>query len=287
MGLILVYAIFMFFGKSHIRKEHIIPLCIIPVFGPFVAWMIEYMIASGKHGAQSPDLARLALDDDILWITLRSFREKGDLVPLEEAVLINDVKVRRRSMLETLYSDPVKYLGVLNVAKYNEDRETSHYATTTISKAQKDFQLAIQKRAADAERFPDDAAVLDAYIEMLRKYIQSGLLEEKLLTNLRTVYLTTLDKKLAIVPDDRISLTEKLRNAVELHDYTSAFDTGLLLRKFWPEDEQTWIEVLRVCVEGKDRAQLLQTIEEIQHLEIIWTEQGREQVNPWMKMMEI
>jgi hypothetical protein len=277
----------MFFGKSHIRKEHIIPLCIIPVFGPFVAWMIEYMIRSGKHGAKRPDLARLALDDDILWITLRSFREKGDLVPLEEAVLINEVKVRRRSMLETLYSDPVKYLSILNVAKYNEDRETSHYATTTISKAQKDFQLAVQKHAVEAERYPDNPEVLDGYIEILRRYIQSGLLEEKLLTNLRTVYSKTLDKKLAILPDDRMALTEKLRNAVELHDYTSAFETGLLLRKHWPEDEQTWIEVLRVSVEAKDRAQLLQTIEEIQNLEIIWTEQGREQVNPWLKMTTI
>ena len=283
--LALAYAILILFGRSRLRKEYIIPLCFIPIFGPFAALVIEFMILAGEQGRRNSDLERLALDDDILWTTLRSFHEKGDLVPLEEAVLIDEVKIRRRSMLETLYGDPIKYLDVLNVAKHNEDIETSHYATTTISKAQKDFQLSIQKYALELESHPDDPKVLDAYIETLRKYIQSGLLEESLLRNLRIVYSKVLDRKLVMVKQDKNALIEKLRNAVELEDYAGAFDTSHLLSKYWPEDEQTWIEVLRVCVEGKDYAQLKKTIEEVRHREIVWTEQGGEQLSPWMKMV--
>lgn len=285
LGLILVYLLCILLGKSHLRKEHILPLCLIPVFGPFVALMIEFMIFSGKQGERSPDMERLTLNDDILWTTLRSFHEKRDVVPLEEAVLIDEVKVRRRSMLETLYADPFKYLDVLNVAKYNEDRETSHYATTTISKAQKDFQLAIQKRAAEVERHPHDPQVIDAYIEMLGKYIDSGLLEKNLLRNLRIVYARALDQKLAMQEFDKDTLTKKLRNAIELGDYDCALEISHLLKQTWPEDEQTWVEVLRVCVEGNDPAALHKAIEEIRRTEIIWTEQGREQVSPWAKML--
>jgi len=280
----LAYTIFIVFGRSHLRKEYVIPLCLIPVFGPLTALMVEFMIIWGKQGTRSPNLERLTFEDDILWVTLRSFHEKGDLVPLEEAVLIDEVKVRRRSMLETLYADPFKYLDVLNVAKYNEDIETSHYATTTISKAQKDFQLSIQKHAAEVERRPDDPKVLDPYIEMLSKYIQSGLLEENLLKNLRVVYSKMLDRKLVMAKDDKHLLIEKLRNAVELKDYDCAFNVSLLLRQYWPEDEQTWIELLRVCVEGNDCEQLKKTIEDIQCNRIIWTKQGREQVSSWMKI---
>lgn len=282
--LVLIYAIFILLGRSHLRKEHIIPLCLIPVVGILTALTVEYMIFSRKQGQRRPDMERLTLDDEILWITLRSFKEKSDLVPLEEAVLINEVKIRRRSMLETLYADPFKYLDVLNVAKYNDDIETSHYATTTISKAQKDFQLAIQKHAAEVEYHPEDMDALDAYLEILRKYINSGLLEEHLLRNLRIVYSKVLNKKLTLVADDKNALIEKLRNAVELKDYATALDTSHLLKQYWPEDEQTWVESLRVCVEGNDRIQLEKTIEEIQHTDIIWTEEGREQVSPWMKM---
>jgi hypothetical protein len=280
--LILVYAVFILLGRSHLRKEHIVPLCLIPVVGILVAWTIEFMMVSDKQGHKRPDMERLALDDDILWATLRSSTENRDLVPLEEAVLINEVKVRRRSMLETLYADPFKYLDVLNVAKYNEDIETSHYATTTISKAQKDFQLAIQKRAAQVEHHPDDLAALEAYLDILQKYIHSGLLEEHLLRNLRIVYSKALDKKLAVAADDKYALIEKLRNAVELKDYASAFDTSRLLKTYWPEDEQTWVEALRVCIEGNDRLELKELIEEIERTEIVWTEQGREQISPWI-----
>lgn len=283
--LIIVYMTFIFAGKSHLRKEHVLPLCFIPVFGPFTALVIELMIFSGKQGKRNLELERLALNDDILWTTLTSFHEKSDLVPLEEAVLIDEVKVRRRSMLETLYADPFKYLDVLNKAKYNEDVETSHYATTTIAKAQKDFQLSIQKHAIEFENRPNDLEVLDTYIEFIRKYIHSGLLEENLLKNLRLLYSKILDRKLEMVKDDKKALTEKLRNAIALKDYACAFDISQLLRKSWPEDEQTWIELLHVCVEGKDGEQLKKALKEIENTKILWTEQGREQVSPWIKTM--
>jgi hypothetical protein len=231
-------------------------------------------------------MERLGLDD-ILWTSLRSFHEKSDLVPLEEAVLINDVKVRRKSMLETLYGDSSKYLDVLNIAKYNEDIETSHYATTTISKAQKDFQLSVQKHAIDVERHPDDPEILDIYLEILRKYIQSGLLEENLLRNLRLVYAKMLDHMLAMQEDNKNALIEKLRNSVELQDFTSAFNTGVLLKQYWPEDEQTWIELVRVYVEAKDSAKLKETIGEIQRKKIIWSEQARELLHPWMSTLTL
>lgn len=282
--LALIYAIFIILGISQLRKEYIIPLCLIPIFGILLALTVELLLFTRKQGIKNPDIEIQGLGDDILWATLKSFHEKRDLVPLEEAVLIDEVNVRRKSMLETLYADPDKYLSVLNTAKYSDDIEISHYATTTISKAQKDFQLAIQRNAVEVERHPNDSKVVDAYLEILGRYIQSGLLEEGLLRNIRIEYARALDKKLAIEHDDKNALIEKLRNAVELQDFTSATETGWLLKEYWPQDEQTWIEYLRVCVEGNDEAELRKTIEEIEQQNILWTEQGRAQLKPWAKV---
>jgi hypothetical protein len=280
----LVFTVFILSGKSHLRKEHIILLYLIPIFGPFAALIIELMIIFGKQGKTPVDLEPLNLGDDILWKTLKSFHEKGDLVPLEEAILIDEAKIRRRFMLDILYSDPYKYLDILNIAKYNDDIETSHYATTTISKAQKDFQISVQKLAAEVENHPENLMALDSYIEILGKYIKSGLLEEHLLKNLRLVYSTILDRKLRKVEGDKKTLIEKLRNNLELKNYTTAFETGDLLKKFFPKDEETWIEVLRVCVEGKDAVQLQETIDEIRSNDIGWTRQGRDQISPWFEV---
>jgi hypothetical protein len=130
--LTLAYSAFIFSGKSHLRKEQIIPIFFVPIFGPITAFVTEMLNILNIQGTKPVELESSSLGDDILWVTLKSFHEKGDIVPLEEAILINDVKVRRRSMLETLYTDPLKYLDILNIAKYNDDVETSHYATTTI-----------------------------------------------------------------------------------------------------------------------------------------------------------
>jgi len=271
--------------KSHLGLEYIVVLLFVPLFGLLSLAIIEYMNIFDKQGKVAIDLDPINLGDDILWKPLKSFHEKGDLVPLEEAILINESKVRRRFMLETLYSDPYKYLDVLNIAKFNDDSETSHYATTTISKAQKDFQISVQKLAVEFEKHPDNVSIINQYIEILGKYIKSGLLEEHLLKNLRLVYSKALDKRLQLIPDDRTALVEKVRNFVDLQEYDSAFETSELLRRKFPLEEETWIESLRVCVEGSDSARLMETVNEILRTDIVWTKEGKERVSPWVKVV--
>ena len=276
------YSVFILSGKSHLRRELIAPIFFLPVFGLVTAFTIEMLNYLNVQGTKPVELEQLSLGEDILWISLKSFHEKGDIVPLEEAILINDVKARRKAVLETLYTDPLKYLDILNIAKYNEDVETSHYATTTISKAQKDFHLAIQKLAVQVENNPDDLDLLDEYIETLDKYIESGLLEEHLLKNLRIVYSKALDKKLENVKNDRDTMIKKIRNCIKLSEYNSAFEIGDYLIENWREDERSWIEAIRMCVDGQDGDRLEKVLAKMRNQKINWTRDGKEQVKVWL-----
>ena len=186
-------------------------------------------------------------------------------------------------MLETLYEDPLKYLDVLMLAKNNEDVETSHYATTTISHAQKRFQVAIQNLAVAVENDRNNITLLDNYLETLEKYIESNLLEEHLLRNMRIVYNEALDKKLARIKNDKMTLIRKIKNSIELGDYASAFSASDLLIEHYPKDEQVWIEAVRVCVEGSDNNRLLEILDQVQKTSLIWSKQGKEQIGPWLR----
>ena len=270
-------------GKTTLRKEQIIPMLLLPFFGPFMVLVIEFLNVLGEQGNRPIDLEHLDTSKDILWKALKNYHEKGDLVPLEEAILINDVKTRRKFMLETLYDDPMKYWDVIMLAKNNPDVETSHYATTTIAYVQKRFQVSMQELAVEVEKNPDDIEMLNKYLETIKKYLESGLLEEHLLRNLRIVYGKNLDKKLAKVENDKFSLAEKIRNCIELRDYTAAYETCDLLVNYWPEDEQSWIEAVRVCIEGEDTTLLKQRLLEIQARKINWTQHGKEQIAPWLQ----
>ena len=186
-------------------------------------------------------------------------------------------------MLETLYTDPLKYLDVLNIAKYNDDIETSHYATTTLSKAQKDFHLSIQKLEVALEAEPDNQSLLDKYLETLENYIKSKLLEEHLLRNLQIVYAKALDKKLEHSTNDLNTLIKKTRNSIDLAEYNLAFEVSDLLISTWPENENSWIESVRACIDSKDSSRLEEIILKMKKQKINWTKEGRESVKVWLE----
>lgn len=287
--LILVHAcltlacIFLILSKrTSLKKEHIVPIILLPITGPGMALTIELLELSSKQGKTPLPLAQISPEEDILWTALKSYHESGDIVPLEEAILIDDPKTRRKFMLQTLYEDPLKYLDILMLAKNNDDVETSHYATTTIAHMQREFHLATQNLADKVKNNPEDAGLLERYIDTLDKYIVSGLLEEHLLRNMRLEYKEVLDRKLAKARNDRQTLIRKLRNSLALRDYISALSASNTLKEEWPYDEQTWIEAMRVCVESGDHKHLSEILGEIRANRINWTKQGKEQVSAWV-----
>lgn len=268
--------------KTSLRKEHIVPIVLLPIAGPGMALTIELLNLLEKEGKTPLPLAQVSPEEDILWRTLKSYHETGDIVPLEEAILIDDPKNRRKFMLQTLYEDPLKYLDILMLAKNNDDVETSHYATTTIANTQRQFHLATQNLAAVVQKHPENIQALDEYIETLEKYIVSGLLEEHLLRNMRLEYQGVLDRKLARTQHDRQTLIRKLRNSLALGDYPAALDASAILKEEWPHDEQTWIEAVRVCVEGRDHERLVEVLSEIRASQVNWTGHGKEQLGAWV-----
>jgi hypothetical protein len=280
--LALVYSLLILKRISRLRKEFIIPLFFVPVFGILSAIAIELINTRKKQVLQTLDLHKFTLNDDIYWKTIRNRKDDQNIVPLEEAMIINDEKVRRKLMLDALFDDPKKYLDVLMIARNNEDIETAHYATTTIAKIQREFQLEIQKLTVELEENPGDQDILDQIILAHEKYIESGILKDYLLRRQRVIYARVLDQKLAAQKYDKATIIRKIHNSLQLRDFNTAFEAGDVLKSNWPMEEETWIEVLRVCVESKDKNRLKETIDEIRLGKILWTKQGREQVTPWL-----
>lgn len=278
----LVYTILILLRKSHLGYDHIIPIICVPVFGILAAFLIEY-IKWKKELAEGPvDLHSFTLDNNPYWKNIISRKEDENIVPLEEAILINNDQTRRRLMLEALYDDPRKYLDVLMVSRNNEDIETAHYATTTIVKIQRGFQLEVQKLEAAVNDDPDDIALLDQYLDVLEKYIESGVLEDHLLKRQRIHYAMMLQKKLNMKPDDKTAMIKSIHNSIKMDDLQNAAKFAELLKASHPDDEDTWIESIKVSVESQNSAQLRKTLAEIRNLNIDWSKQGRELVEPWL-----
>ena len=280
-----IYALFILTGRSRLKYEYLVLILFVPIVGSLVGLIAELHAHLSGNNLKSIDMLSLNLEEDILWKSLKNINEKGNLVPLEEALIINDNKTRREIILNALFDDPTKYLDILMVARHNDDTETSHYATAVITHTQRNFQLSIQKLSQEIDQNPDNLELLDKFINALDLFIHSGLLEEISLESQRMILSEALNKKLLLVPNDLDNLILKIGNHIELGDYIIAEKTLNLLKEYWPEEERTWIEALRFCYETNDQDKLKKVIKEIEEKNIKWSVPSYEIIKPWLRVV--
>jgi len=281
----LLYAAFIFLGKSTLTPANILPILLIPGFGLLAALVAEWQNRSGpgeKSFNENPGM--LSLTEDIYWKTIQRREETQSIVPLEEALVVNDRQTRKKLIFEMLLDDPMKNIDILLLARENNDADTAHYANTTIAKIQRGFQLQLQKLAVDYEKNPGDEITLDRYIDVLGRFIESGLSEAYLQHKQRLIFAELLDHKIAQTGPGKIVLQKKIQNALELKDFSSAFEAVEELKTIYPDDQNTWVHLLLVSVETRDSRHLESTISEIRRRKIEWSAENKESVQPWVEV---
>lgn len=280
-----IYALLIITQRSSLSPANILPILCIPLFGIISAIIADFIFFNKKQELETTDpIETLSLSEDIYWKSIKKREEAQNVVPLEEALIINDRQTRKTLMFETLLEDPMKNIDILLLARENNDVDTAHYANTTIAKIQRDFQLNVQKLSVDHAADPNDVELLNSYIETLGKFIDSGLSEAYLLKRQRIIYADLLDKKISLEDWDKDTLHKKIRNSLELKDINSALEANQILRQSLPEDEQTWINALQISVAGHDAMRLEETINEIYQRKIDWSLDGKERINTWIEV---
>ena len=238
---------------------------------------VTYLIIAFAKEPKSDATDHLMKNENSYSQLLSPGNDAADIVPLEEAFLINTPQKRRELMLNLLRSDPRKYLDLLLLARFNEDVETAHYATATLTEVQRQIQLELQQAQMEAVRHPNDAAVCATYIHLLKDYVDSGLLEGHLLLRQRMV----LEQAMAAFPENGLTpelMNIRVSNLLELQQPAEARDCAEKMISLWPQDESGWLAVLHVCVETRDKAGLQALMNRSARQNVEWTRNGLERM---------
>jgi len=279
----ILYSLFIINRRSSLSASFIPIILFIPIFGILSALVAEITNQLKDKLGDVGEIETVKLEKDIYWKTIRRQAQSENIVPLEEALIINDRHTRKNLVLEMLLDDPKKNIDILMLARENNDVDTAHYANTTIAKIQRDFQMQVQQLAAAHETYPDDSEVLDKYIDTLGQFIESGLSEAYLLQRQRLIFASLIDKKIENEGWTKESLQIKIENHIALDELNSASEANQILHDHFPEDEQTWINDLRISVAGYDAARLADTISAIKNAGIKWSVSGKEKVSLWLE----
>lgn len=101
-----------------------------------------------------------------------------NIAPMQEVLIVSDVKRRRKMLLDVAKRDVRKSLGTIAIALENSDSETSHYAASLIMDALSEFRGTVQNMLVQLKKDPSDhdlSLLLFQYIyEVLRQGVFSS-----------------------------------------------------------------------------------------------------------------
>ena len=165
--------------RSHLLKvkSYLMPVAFfVPVWGMLCILILHFQILIHADKSKSVGMEKLQIDNEIFkTIPVENDDEQKEIIPLEEALLINDPKVRRNMMMDILNSNPEEYLELLNRARMNEDVEVVHYAATAMAELSKQYDFELQKREMRYSANTEDAEILDDYCSYLKFYMEQGM----------------------------------------------------------------------------------------------------------------
>ncbi len=262
---------------------------LIPVFGFCCLLILEWETRGDLQSKKEVGIEKLKINDEIHKSILMEDDTAQDLmVPLQEALLMNDAFTRRELMMNILYDDAGKYVEVLKKARMNDDTEVVHYATTAMVELQKDYEARLQEAKRAYEGEAENERRLKEYSQVLEEYINSGLPEGNRLKEMCAVYGQLLDQQIERIagreeiPEEAIGLyRRKFENDLRLEDLSDAQLMAAHVMERWPDREEGYLLKIRYAVQKKDREEIHRMVELIRNRKVYLSPEARRTVEFW------
>lgn len=208
------------------------------------------------------------------------------IVPFEEALIMNDSNQRRSLMLNILNQNPKKHVNLFWEAACTGDVETTHYAVTTLSELQKDYELEIQKCQSEYLKNDKNYHALKRYSDTLYDYIASGLLDNDILHIQRKRLGKLLKTQRKLYPDDIELFFRSVNNELALENYGLVNELLNYMIDKWEENENVWILKIHFLAKTKHQKEIWNVLMQAEMRGIYFSRKGREQIDFWKQKKE-
>ena len=269
-------------GKLKVPAVLILVGVFLPVWGELCVLACHQLKSAGKDGNKTIGVERLAAEGEVYRsIQVEAEREEA-VIPLEEALIINDSSIKRSMLLNILSENPDNYLGLLKNARKNEDVEVVHYAATATTEIVKEYDLRLQAVEADYAGNPENPEFLNAYAELLEDYIEKDLMQGQYLIIQRNQYSTLLQKQIDRYGELRF-YCRKTENELALDNYGEAADLLGQMEAKWPQREEVWLLKIRCYAQQMEGEKIRETIRKLRENGVFLTSKGKSVVEFWEK----
>ncbi len=267
-------------GLLPVRGHMLAVMVLVPLWGPLLVVLLSVRSAVFGDDLKDATLEALRINDDMHRSMLVQGREGDDgVVPLEEALIVNDPGDRRRLMLSMLTEDPDAYLAQLQAAKLNDDVEVAHYAATAVAQISKESDLKLQQPERAFKTDPS-AQNLNAYCDYLGTYLASGLAEGRVAQIQRQQYARLLARRCE--REDGLALRVRYATALaDAGEVDEAEDVAERLVADTPDEQDVWMLCLRLAVLRHDGEMVQRVIDAVDKQHVYLSAENREKLAFW------
>lgn len=267
-------------GLLPVRGHMLAVMVLVPLCGPLLVVLLIARSAVFGDDLKDATLEALRINDDMHRSMLVQGREGDDgVVPLEEALIVNDPGDRRRLMLSLLTEDPDAYLAQLQAAKLNDDVEVAHYAATAVAQISKESDLKLQQLERAFKTDPS-AQNLNAYCDYLGTYLASGLAEGRVAQIQRQQYAQLLARRCE--REDGLALRVRYATALaDAGEVDEAEDVAERLVADTPDEQDVWMLCLRLAVLRHDGEMVQRVIDAVDKQHVYLSAENREKLAFW------
>ncbi len=239
--------------RTYLLRFIVMILC--PVIGPLFFFMghVFYLVVFWRE----VDLADVIFSKERVRTHMKADEERErDIIPLEEAILVNEKKDLRQVMMNVLREDIQNCLASITLALDSEDSEASHYAAAVLSDELNRFRIYVQRLRKqipeeDAGETECEEMLLDYMDNILRQHIFSAHEQRKFVNILEEAAGSLYDKD-----PERMTLPwyeEVCLRTLEIKDYGSCGKWCGRMTERFPEELSTYTCKLKLYFARQDR----------------------------------
>ena len=218
-----------------------------------------------------------------LLIREAELKNKKDLIPIEDALNLNDHNIKRNLVIEMLKEDSYKYLEFLLKALKDEDSETSHYAATAITQLKSKLTVAIQDMEVEYYKNSKNKEVSKEYIKALKECIDSNLIDKKERTRLTYSYKLALENYIRDIEDDENYLNELIKIYIDIKNYDKAILYSYKYMKKFVQSYKPYMFLLEVYYTLNDKKNFEKVIKSLRESDIKLDKEGLDILRFWIE----
>ena len=211
-------------------------------------------------------------------------RKEINIVPFEEALILNSGSMKRKFIIETLKKDIEECIEILGKALHDEDAETSHYAASAIMEIRRRLTIALQELGVKYEKDKNDLATAAGYAAVLKKYLGSKLLDELSYMKYLKIYVNVLKSILNRPDAGEQYYIDSINCDLDLKEYSEAQKWCDLFLKTYPCSEDAYLMKIKLYYTLRDKKKFDQILREFKKSGIIFSNQALKTVRYWSEV---